>query len=56
MGLRGIVIVCHGASNSRAIRSAVKMAALFVEKKTNERLVEAVTANEELTRFVKAIK
>ncbi len=56
LGLQGITIVCHGASNSRAIQSAVKMASVFVEKKTNQRLVAAVTANEELTRFVKAIK
>jgi len=56
LGLQGIAIICHGASNSRAIQNAVKMAAVFVEKKTNQRLVESVTANEELTRFGKALK
>ncbi|MDR2573481.1 MAG: phosphate acyltransferase PlsX [Desulfovibrio sp.] len=56
LGLRGIIIVCHGKSNSRAIASATTMAALFVEKCTNERLVAAISANEELTRFSKSIK
>ncbi len=56
LGLKGIAIVCHGASNAKAIASAVRMAATFVEKRTNERLVEAISANQELTSFSKAIK
>ncbi len=56
LGLKGIAIVCHGASNAKAITNAVKMAAAFVEKKTNERLVEAISANEDLTSFGKAVK
>lgn len=48
VGLNGIVIVCHGASNSRAITSATRMAALFVEKETNKRLVETICTNEAL--------
>ena len=51
LGLRGIAIVCHGASNQKAIRNAVKLASMFVEKKTNERLMETISANEELTRY-----
>lgn len=51
LGLKGIAIVCHGASNAKAICSATSMAALFVEKETNKRLVEAICANEELTRY-----
>ncbi len=51
LGLKGIAIVGHGASNAKAIRSATRLAARFVEKKTNERLMEAISANEELTRF-----
>lgn len=51
LGLQGISIVCHGASSSKAIASATRMAALFVEKETNKRLVEAICANEELTRY-----
>ncbi|WP_290923975.1 phosphate acyltransferase PlsX [Halodesulfovibrio sp.] len=56
LGLKGIAIVCHGASNDKAIFNAVKMASTFVRKKTNERLVEAISANEELTSFGRAIK
>lgn len=51
LGLQGISIVCHGRSNSKAICSATRMAILFVEKHTNQRLVEAISANEELTRY-----
>jgi glycerol-3-phosphate acyltransferase PlsX len=56
LGLQGIMIVCHGRSNAKAVTSAVKMASMFVAKDTNERLVANITANEELTRFSKAIK
>ncbi len=56
LGLQNIVIVCHGASNSRAICSAVKLAASFIEKKANEHLIEELSANEELTRFGKAVR
>lgn len=56
LGLQGIAFVCHGKSNAKAVRSAVKLAATFVEKKTNERLIKAISANEELTRYGKAIK
>ncbi len=54
LGLQGIAIVSHGSSNSKAICSAVRMAALFAEKKTNERLMEAIGANEELTLYGRA--
>lgn len=56
LGLQGIVIVCHGSSNAKAVCSATKMAAAFVEKQTNERLIANISANEELTRFGKAVK
>lgn len=56
LGLRGIVIVCHGKSNIKAITNATKMAARFVKKRTNERLIANITTNEELTRYSKAIK
>ncbi|MDR1947063.1 MAG: phosphate acyltransferase PlsX [Desulfovibrio sp.] len=56
LGLQGIVIVCHGRSNSKAVSNAVRMAAAFVEKKTNERLSANISANEELSRFSKAVK
>lgn len=54
LGLKDIAVVCHGASNAKAIQNAVKMAVTFVEKKTNQRLVSVIAANEELTRYSKA--
>jgi len=56
LGLQGVLIVCHGSSNTKAISSATKMAAAFVEKKTNERLIANISFNEELTCFGKATK
>jgi glycerol-3-phosphate acyltransferase PlsX len=54
LGLKGIVIVCHGASNAKAIMNAVKMAAAFVENKANESLSRMLEANKEFTRHHKA--
>ncbi len=56
LGLQSIIIVCHGKSNIKAITNATKMAAAFVKKRTNERLIANITANEELTRYSKAIR
>jgi glycerol-3-phosphate acyltransferase PlsX len=56
LGLKGVALVCHGKSNSKAICSAVKMAATYIEKDTNTLLVNAISANEELTLYSKATK
>jgi phosphate acyltransferase len=56
LGLQGIVIVSHGSSNVTAISNAVGMAVKFVQTKANDHLVEELSANDELTRFGKAIK
>ncbi|CAK7046907.1 MAG: Phosphate acyltransferase [Desulfovibrio sp.] len=56
LGLNGIAVVAHGRSNAKAVTSATRMAATFVRKGTYERLVEAISLNEELTRYGKAIK
>ena len=53
LGLKGIVIVCHGASNAKAIKNAVKMAATFVENKANKDLAARLEANKEFTRHHK---
>lgn len=55
LGLQGLAIVCHGRSNVKAITNAVKMGGAFIAKGTNERLKETIIANEELTRFSRAI-
>ena len=55
LGLKNLAIVCHGRSNSLAIRSAVRMAGTFVRKQTVATLGETILANEELTRFSRAL-
>ncbi|MDR3358558.1 MAG: phosphate acyltransferase PlsX [Desulfovibrio sp.] len=55
MGLQGLAIVCHGRSDACAVGNAVKMAADYVRKGTSARLAETILANEELTRFSRAI-
>lgn len=55
LGLQGLAIVCHGRSNARAMTNAIRMSGAFVRKKTNARLAETILANEELTRFSRAI-
>ncbi len=55
LGIEGLVIVCHGRSNSKAMCNAVLMGASFVEKGTNNFLRESIIANEELTRFSRAV-
>lgn len=55
LGLQGLAIVCHGRSNVRAMSNAIKMGGTFVRKGTNARLAETILANEELTRFSRAI-
>ncbi|CAM2060681.1 Phosphate acyltransferase [Desulfovibrionales bacterium] len=54
IGLKGIVIVCHGSSNAKAMNRAIGMAAKLIEKKANKHLMAELSANEELTRFGKA--
>ncbi len=54
LGVNGVAIVSHGKSNSKAMTNATKMAADFVRKGTNELLVQAISANEELTMYGKA--
>ena len=50
LGLKRLAIVCHGKSNSKAMTSAIRMAATFVRKNTQEKLAETIQTNEELTR------
>ena len=38
IGLRGISIICHGRSNSNAIKNAIRVAKEFAENQVNEKL------------------
>ena len=55
LGLQGLAIVCHGRSSARAMTNAIRMSGAYVRKETNARLAETILANEELTRFSRAI-
>jgi len=51
LGLKGIVIVCHGASNLKATTNAIRMAATFVRKSAHDHLAEELTAHKDLAQF-----
>lgn len=51
LGLKGILIVCHGASNLKAVTNAIRMAATFVEKRAHDHIAEALSSNTELGQF-----
>jgi glycerol-3-phosphate acyltransferase PlsX len=51
LGLKSIAVVCHGASNVKAITNAIKMAATFAEKKAHEHLARELEAHSEIARF-----
>lgn len=51
LGLKSIAVVCHGASNCKALTNAVKMASTFVATKANEHLAKELEAHCELAKF-----
>lgn len=51
LGLQGILIVCHGASNQKAVTNATRMAATFVERKAHEHLTAELAVHKELGQF-----
>jgi len=38
LGVRGVCIICHGRSNSNAIKNAIRVAAEFAEGRVNEKI------------------
>jgi len=46
LGTRGVTVVCHGRSTSRAIKSAIIMASKYVRERMNERIEEGLSRNE----------
>ncbi len=44
LGLNGICVICHGRSNSKAIRNAIRIAKEFAEGKINERIATELDA------------
>jgi glycerol-3-phosphate acyltransferase PlsX len=42
LGVNGVVIIGHGRSNAKAIKNAIKVASEEVERKFNEKILEAI--------------
>jgi fatty acid/phospholipid biosynthesis enzyme len=40
LGVRGIVIKCHGGSRARTISNAIKLTATFIKDKLNDHIVD----------------
>jgi len=55
LGLKGLAIVCHGRSSSKALSSAIRMAGTFVRKKTLDKLAETIQDNDELTSYSRSL-
>ncbi|WP_321405046.1 phosphate acyltransferase PlsX [Maridesulfovibrio sp.] len=49
LGLKGIVLVCHGKADSRAVEKAIEMAATFVKNDAVAHLKEGLAAHKEIT-------
>jgi glycerol-3-phosphate acyltransferase PlsX len=44
LGIRGACIICHGASGARAIKNALRVAAMMAEDRLSQRIVEQLAA------------
>jgi len=42
LGVDGICMICHGSSDARAIRNALKTTRTIYERKVNEKITEVV--------------
>jgi glycerol-3-phosphate acyltransferase PlsX len=47
LGIKGTCIICHGSSNARAIKNAVRVSGEFVKYEINQHIIEALQTNEE---------
>lgn len=43
LGLKGVCIICHGRSNSKALKNAIRVAGEFAAEHTNERIATELT-------------
>lgn len=55
LGLKGLAIVCHGRSSSKALSSAIRMAGTFVRKKTLDKVAATIQDNDELTSYSRSL-
>ncbi len=45
LGINGVGMICHGGSNVKAIKNAIKFAADYAEKGVNQRMAEKIQEN-----------
>jgi glycerol-3-phosphate acyltransferase PlsX len=45
LGIRGACIICHGASGSRAIKNALRVAGTMASERLRDRIVEQLGAD-----------
>jgi len=45
LGINGVGMICHGGSNAKAIKNAIRFAHEFAEKKVNQRMAEKLREN-----------
>lgn len=50
LGVKGVTIICHGRSNTNAIKNAIRVAAEFASGGINPRIEEELSAWQRLTR------
>lgn len=43
LGLKGVCIICHGRSNAKALKNAIRVAGEFASEHTNERIATELT-------------
>ncbi len=48
IGVKGLAIVCHGSSSSKAIKNAIFLAHEYLEKGINDKIVDELHKNEDL--------
>ena len=47
LGINGTCIICHGGSNARAIKNAIRVSGEFVKYEINQHIVEALQNSKE---------
>ena len=52
LGINGVGFICHGGSNAKAIKNAIKYAADYVKNNINKHLLEELERNSDLKELV----
>ena len=56
LGIKGCAIICHGSSNSNAIKNAIRVAKEYTESRINERIAEELGVSQRKGKGVAAAK